>query len=155
MKRLSDTLFERFVDVVRNVKGWMNIDGFATLCDQHGVFDDDAQAAMVAQYKKAEIRKMLRRMGREPAAGELSEQLEWVNLIVRTPEGNRQQVYKQLRLFDEGDFVQVIRERMNRVQYWRAEVDRLVLLAVARFGPRIKDLLLFDDDEPEMREAIP
>lgn len=145
MKRPNDTPFRRFADVVRSVDGWMSIDAFLALCDEHGVFDDDAQAAMVAQYKKAEIRKMLRRMGRQRAAAELGEQIEWVNLIVQTPDGKSQQVYKQLQLFDEGDFVQVIRERMGRVQYWRDEVDRLVQLAIARFGPRIQDMLPFSD----------
>ena len=147
MKRLSSQLFQRFAEVVRGVDGWMSIDEFLSLCDQHGVFDEEAQAAMVAQYKKAEIRKMLRRMGRQRAADELGEKIERVNLIIQTPEGRNQQVYKQLRLFDEGDFVQVIRERMSRVRYWQAEVERLVQLAEAKFGPRIRDLLPFNDTE--------
>lgn len=143
MKRLHDTVFQRFAEVVRSVDGWMDIEAFLALCDEHGVFDNAAQAAMVAQYKKAEIRKMLRRMGR--SAEELGEQIEWVNLIIQTPEGRSQQVYKQLRLFDEGDFVQVVRERMGRVRYWQAEVDRLVQLAVTKFGSRIRDLLPFNE----------
>lgn len=150
MKPLNNTTFQRFVEVVQGVNDWMSIDEFLGLCEQHDVFDYETQAAMVTQYKKAEIRKMLRRMGRQRSAAELGVQIEWVNLIIQTPQGGTHQVYKQLQLFDEGDFVQVIRERMSRVRYWQAEVDRLVRLAVAKFGPRIQDMLPFNgDDEGE------
>lgn len=144
MKQANDTLYQRFADVVRSVNNWMTIDEFLALCDDHAVFDDDAQAAMVRNYKKAEIRKMLRRMAKHPPA-DTGDKIEWVNLIIQTPDGRSQQVYKQLALFDAGDFVQVIRERMSRVDYWRKEVDRLVQVAVDRFGPRIQDMLPFND----------
>jgi hypothetical protein len=145
VKRANDTLYQRFADIVREVDGWMNIDQFLALCDEHGVFDAQAQAEMVTNYKKAEIRKMLRRMAKHSADDGMGKKCEWVNLIIQTPDGHSQQVYKQLALFDAGDFVQVVRERMSRVKYWQAEVQRLVELAVARFGPRIQDMLPFKD----------
>lgn len=148
MKRTSE-YYSRFVEVVRGVDGWMSINGFLELCDGHGVFDAEAQAAKVARFKKAEIRRMLRRMGKKHAAQEIGQQIEWVNLIIQTPQGKTQQVYKQLCLFDEGDFVQVVRERMSRVNYWQAEVQRFVDLARVKFGPRIQDMLAFSPPSPE------
>jgi len=145
VKQANDTLYQRFAETVRDLDGWMNIDQFLALCDDHGVFDEQAQAEMITNYKKAEIRKMLRRMAKHPPADLKDEKIEWVNLIIQTPDGRSQQVYKQLALFDAGDFVQVVRERMSRVKYWQAEVQRLVDVAVDRFGPRIRDMLPFND----------
>jgi hypothetical protein len=156
-KRSSDTLYRRFANVVGEVDGWMSIDEFLGLCDEHEVFDDAAQAEMVTQFKKAEIRKMLRRMAKHPPAGggAMVRKIEWVNLIIQTADGRAQNVYKQLDLFDAGDFVQVIRERMSRVSYWNSEVQRLVTVAVEKFGARIQDMLPFHEGNPPGGTAYP
>lgn len=139
--KMRDGIF----DLSRFLKGPCNIDQLLVVCDEIGIFDDCEQAAMVAQYKKSAIRGLLRQMGRHSPTENLGEQIEWVNLIIQNPDGTRGNVYQQLAMFDESNFVQVIRERMGRVKYWQSEVSRLISIAMAKFGPGVQHMLSFDD----------
>lgn len=141
----NDTLQSRFYAVVRRLRSWHTINDIYGLCEKHSVFADADIEELVKRQKKAQIRRMLRQIGRTDTSGADAEEVEWINLIRQTAEGRQEQVYKQLSLFDENDFVQVIQERRSRVEFWQSEVDRLIRIAVDRFGPRFKqDFLSFE-----------
>lgn len=76
---------------------------------------------------------------------------EFVSIIKCLPDGGSEELYKQLALFEEGDFVQVVHDRVSRDQH--SEAERFAGLALKKFGPRIKDLLPgveWDGDTPRV-----
>lgn len=118
--------------VPRDPNGWVYTDEWVDACDEHGVFDGKTIAVMVRNYKRDQVRRMLRQCNESP--GE-----EWVNLARLTAEGKPDNAYKQLMMFDTGDVNQLLRDRLRRAKKWIDEAVRFAKYFLPQFGPQILD----------------
>lgn len=129
-------------DVLSDLQGWFGIGEIVERCERAGAFSHYEDDELIGMAKRTLIRQRLRASGKADP-GDLTNSNEWVSILIQTKAGKRERKYKQLALFDLGDFVQVVRERQDRITYWRAETDRFVKLAVARFGKRAQSMFGF------------
>jgi hypothetical protein len=145
--KTSNKVFAKFVDAVSSLDGWEKTEDFLKICDEKGVFDGVPIEDMVANAKKSAIRRMIRQVHLIPGN---HEQREWVSIHIMNADGETETAYKQLELFDVDDFVQVIKDRCQRVQSWKREVDRFFKLAKEKYGNRIDELfpMLVEEEEP-------
>lgn len=135
--------------VIRECADWADVGAIVAACERHEFFPRHLIATAIESAKKRCVRgymRSIRRYGHE-----------FVSVIQTTASGRQQRAYKQLALFDVADFVQVVADRLSRVQYFASEVERFARLAVQRFGDRAKDLLPgvdWEGSEPKLRRSF-
>lgn len=131
-----------FSEIAVEMNDWMTIEEIVKLCDDRGFWSEDFYESVLEKRKKEEVRRLAGSL-REDALGN---PIELISIIQRDDKsGQESRVYKQLDLFDIGDFVQVITDRFNRIKHFEAEIKRFVRLGTEKFGNRLQSLLPFID----------
>jgi hypothetical protein len=132
---------KEFARIAIQVEDWMTTDDIVTLCDQQNFWPYEFLEDAIANIKKVAVRNLARRKVYQDEAGN---PIELVSIIQRNEEAQKdERVYKQLSLFEEFDFVQVITDRWDRRRYWDSEIKRFLKLALEKFGDHFQGLLPF------------
>lgn len=140
MKSLSS---KDFAEIAALVKDWMTVEDIIRLCDEHGFWPLEFIEDSLHELKKVAVRRLARLKTYTDPKGRPIELVSIVQRDRRSKTTTR--VYKQLRLFKEDDFVQVINDRWHRRQYWDAETRRFLALAREKYGDQIQEQFPFID----------
>ena len=144
MKTLSpkrETLAGAVRDALGQLQNWVTIDEAIKHCSESGAFKNMTADDLIREAKANIVRKALRQAGRI-FPGEDGHGVEWVNLKSLNRRKETENRYKQLSLFTQNDFIQVIKDRQRRAKYFRGESNRFVELAVEKFGDAFKERLV-------------
>ena len=134
-----------FAQIAVQIQDWMTVEDIIRLCDEQGFWTSEFVDDSLTQLKKVAVRRLARSKGYTDTKGH---SLELVSVIQRDKNSDRStRAYKQLRWFQEPDFVQVIADRWQRRRYWDNEIRRFVDLAREKYGARIQSMLPFIDFE--------
>ena len=144
MKTLSpkrETLAGAVRDALSEFQDWVSIDVAIRHCSEAGAFKNMTADDLIREAKANIIRKAFRQTGRM-FPGEDGHSVEWVNLKSLNRRKKTENRYKQLSLFTQTDFIQVIKDRQRRSKYFRSEATRFIDLAVEKFGAGFKEHLV-------------
>lgn len=100
----------QFSDIMSGVNKWASIDELVSICDEQGYWDEAFMEGAVGKAKRSEIRRLTRQLKDEHGDA-------WASVEIRNDEGETTRVYKQLALFDVGDFKQAIDYHCDRSSY--------------------------------------
>lgn len=126
---------ETFGRILIGLPDWKSVDAIRRACDEQGFWSSRFIERCMDTAKNDVIRGLIRCVKLKDGEGQRDELVG----VVQKVNGKDVRAYKQLSLFDLGDFRQVIRFHTDRAGHHNEQVQRFCRLAVERFGDEAQE----------------